>query len=84
MFYIYILKSEKDKKLYVGFTKDLRKRIAEHNAKKNPSTKGRGQFELIYYEAYKDEQDALTREKMIKHFGSSYSKLKQRIVNSLL
>lgn len=83
MFYVYILKSLSDKKLYFGSTNDLRKRLKEHNQLKNFSTKGRGPFELIYYEAYKDKQDAKIREKRIKHFGSAYVKLKSRIRNSL-
>ena len=41
-------------------------------------------LELIYYEAYKSERDARLREKMLKHFGSSYSKLKLRLTDSLL
>ena len=31
MFYMYILKSEKDQDLYIGVTKDLKQRIEEHN-----------------------------------------------------
>ena len=84
MFYIYVLKSEQDEKLYIGYTNDLKKRIAEHNTRKNFSTRSRGKFELIYYEAYKSEKDARLREKMLKYFGSAYSKLKLRLTDSLL
>lgn len=83
MFYVYILKSLKDDKIYIGFTNNLRKRLKEHNQLKVFSTKGRGPFDLIYYEAYKNEKDAKLREKMIKHFGSAYAKLKLRLSNSL-
>lgn len=66
MFYVYLLKSLKDGQLYTGFTKDLKKRLLEHNDKKNTSTKNRAPFFLIYYEACINEKDALRREKYLK------------------
>jgi len=51
MHYVYVIQSKKDKKWYTGYTYDLRKRFKEHNESKVCSTKGRGPFELIYYEA---------------------------------
>lgn len=33
MNYVYVLQSLKDKNFYVGFSKDLKKRIAEHEKK---------------------------------------------------
>ena len=75
MFYTYVIKSKKDVKNYTGFTKDLRKRFIEHNANKVFSTKGRGPFELIYYEACLDSQDASAREKYLKSgMGKRYLK----------
>ena len=49
MFYVYVLKSKKDNKLYIGYTKDLKKRIQIHNSGKNFSTAQRGPFSLVYY-----------------------------------
>ena len=66
MFYTYILLSEKDGKMYTGSTGDLRKRFHEHNSGKNFSTKNRGPFKLIYYEACLDRGDAEAREKFLK------------------
>ncbi len=83
MFYVYIQKSKSDGRLYIGSTKDLRKRILEHKKKRIQSTKYRGEFELIYYEAYKSEKDARIREKNLKYFGKAYAQLKQRISKSL-
>jgi len=34
MYYMYILKSSKDKRLYIGSTVDLKKRIKEHQSGK--------------------------------------------------
>lgn len=66
MVYAYVLRSTKDKQFYTGSTIDLRKRFKEHNSGKNSSTKGRGPFEIIYYEACINEQDARAREKYLK------------------
>ena len=83
MFYVYILKSKKDEKIYIGYTNDLKRRVEEHNSGKNTSTKFRRPFELIYYEAYKSEADAKHREDMLKLFGRALGGLKRRIKSSL-
>lgn len=75
MFYTYVIQSKKDAKLYTGFTKDLRKRFNEHNSNKVASTKDRGDFELIYYEACLNRDDAIAREKYLKSgMGKRYLK----------
>jgi putative endonuclease len=51
MFYVYILRSKKNSKLYVGFTKDLKNRLEKHNQKKVKSTKAGVPWKLLYYEA---------------------------------
>lgn len=73
VYYVYILKSEHDGKLYSGFTGDLKKRFIFHNNGKVQSTKHRGPFKLIYYEAYLHQQDATKREKFFKtQWGRNY------------
>ena len=66
MFYTYVIKGKKDGEWYTGSTNNLRKRFKEHNNNKVFSTKKKGPFELIYYEACINEQDARTREKYLK------------------
>jgi len=66
MYYTYVLQSKKDRRLYTGSTRDLRKRFKEHSSGKVISTRGRGPFFLLYYEACLDEQDARAREKYLK------------------
>ena len=83
MFYVYVLKSEKDGNLYTGYTNDLKRRVEEHNYGQNRSTKSRTPFTLIYYEAYKSKEDATHREKMLKERGRSLGGLKRRISKSL-
>jgi len=75
MYYTYVLLSEKDGRMYTGYTSDLRKRIAAHNAGHVPATKNRGPFELVYYEACLDQQDATARETYLKTgLGKRYLK----------
>ena len=66
MFYVYVMGSKKNDNWYTGYTDDLRKRFKEHNNNKVISTKGRGQFELIYYERCLNKYDAVLREKYLK------------------
>jgi len=72
----------KDKGFYTGSTGDLRRRLKEHNTGKVFSTKNRGPFKLIYYEACLNEQDARAREKYLKTgMGKRY--LKNRLKHFL-
>jgi putative endonuclease len=66
MFYTYILKSIKNKDLYIGYTSDLKERFKEHNQGENKSTKPYIPWELIYYEACLDIEDAKRRERYFK------------------
>lgn len=66
MFYVYILHSKKDGKLYIGYTDNLKKRVEKHKNGLVKSTKHRLPIEPIYYEAYKEETDAKQREKYLK------------------
>ena len=83
MYYVYILKSLKDKKLYIGFSSNLETRYEEHSKGLVYSTKTRRPLELIYYEAYQSEKDARIREMKLKQHKNSYKELKKRIDNSL-
>ena len=75
MYYTYVLQSKKDKRWYTGATEDLRKRFKQHNNNEVTSTKGRGPFILIYYEACINKQDAFAREKYLKSgMGKRYLK----------
>ena len=82
MFYTYVLLSLKDDKRYIGFTEDLKKRIEEHDLGLVDSTKSRRPFELVYYEACRNKDDAIKREKYFKTgFGRRF--LKERLKGDL-
>ena len=82
MFYVYVLKSSKDQELYIGSTKDLRRRLREHQAGRTFSTSFRRPFELIYYEAYRNEKEAYAREQKLKLRGQARRHLLERIALS--
>ncbi|MCA9353534.1 GIY-YIG nuclease family protein [Candidatus Nomurabacteria bacterium] len=71
MYYVYILKNKESKERYVGFTRDLKSRLKSHNHKTVKTTKS-GDFELIFYSAFKDKNKALDFEKYLKH-GSGFA-----------
>ena len=78
MFYVYVLYSQKDCGLYIGFTSDLRRRFEEHEQGLSRATGHRRPFVLAYYEAYADENDAEARERFLKS-GSGRTYLKKQL-----
>ena len=75
--FVYILKSLKDGKFYIGETADLRRRLFEHNEGWVKSTKHRKPFILVYSESLESREIALKREKLIKSYkgGQAFKKL---------
>jgi len=65
-YYVYVLRSLRDKGLYIGSTRDLRVRFRLHNDGAVRSTSPRRPFELIFYEAYRSQYDAKRREVYLK------------------
>lgn len=78
MFYVYVLHSGLDSGLYIGYSTDLRKRLAQHKAGTGFATSYRAPWKLIYYEAYLNQVDALGREQFLKS-GSGRSFLKRQL-----
>ncbi|HLD61910.1 MAG TPA: GIY-YIG nuclease family protein [Patescibacteria group bacterium] len=83
MYYVYIIKSSKNGKLYIGYTANLKERMIKHNSATEKSTKAYAPWKLVYYEAYKSESDARKRELRLKDFGKAYGQLKRRMTDSL-
>jgi len=65
-FYVYVLRSQRDGKLYTGVTSDLDRRIREHNAGKTKSLRGRRPLVLAYWEQHPTKAQALVRERYSK------------------
>jgi putative endonuclease len=66
MHYVYVLRSLTDDGFYIGYTANLRKRFEQHLKGNSFTTSYRGPWELIYYEAYIEQADALGRERYLK------------------
>ncbi len=85
MWTVYLLQHSESKTFYVGFTNNLKRRLQEHNANQNHSTRRKsGKWILVYAEAYRDKQDAVTRELKLKQRGRSKQELLKRIKSSLI
>jgi putative endonuclease len=80
--YTYVLFSEKDHLLYIGFTSNLEKRIRQHNEGLNVSTRSRRPLKLIYFEGHLKKTDALKREAYFKTTSGKRS-LKIMLKNTL-
>jgi predicted GIY-YIG superfamily endonuclease len=79
MWFVYILRSLKDKNLYIGSTDDIQRRLNVHNTAKVDSTKHRMPFIIEAYIAVKDKAKAVTLEQYFKT-GSGKAVLQKRIL----
>jgi putative endonuclease len=75
MFFVYILKSLKDGKRYIGYTNNLKRRLTEHNSGLCKSTSKRIPVELVHSEEYEEKSEAMRRERFFKSgSGREYMK----------
>ncbi|OHA72792.1 MAG: hypothetical protein A3A27_01150 [Candidatus Wildermuthbacteria bacterium RIFCSPLOWO2_01_FULL_47_18] len=65
-YYVYILQSQKNKSLYIGYTGDLKQRFKAHNNGESLATKPFRPYKLVFYEAFLSKQDARRREEYLK------------------
>ena len=83
MFYVYLLQDSGDKSWYIGYSANLKQRVERHQRGDGARTTRRKQnWDLIYYEAYKNEQDAKGRERFLKS-GSGRTYLKKQLIHYL-
>ena len=82
MYYVYVLLSDKDKQLYVGFTNNLKRRLHEHFSGKPTATKNRLPLKFIHHEAYLKWSDAKRRETYLKG-GNGKAQLKIQLQDIL-
>ena len=70
MFYVYILRSEKSGRYYIGYSENPEARLAEHNSGKAKSTRNYRPWKKGYQEKFLTEQQAVQRERYIKSMKS--------------
>ena len=74
--YVYILKSLKNNRFYIGSTTNLQRRLIEHNSGRSTYTSFTRPFELIFYQKF----DSITIAKKIE-FKIKQFKSKKVIIN---
>ena len=81
-FYVYTLFSLIDKRLYTGFTANLRNRLSQHARGEVKSTANRRPLKLIHYDYFVNEDDARAREVFLKS-GFGRNELKKALKRTL-
>ncbi|OGX05459.1 MAG: hypothetical protein A3G87_09620 [Omnitrophica bacterium RIFCSPLOWO2_12_FULL_50_11] len=77
MYYTYVLWTQAEERFYIGYTADLKRRLAEHRRNKVYTTQRYQQIQLIFYEAFLSQADAKRRE---NYFKSSKGKKALRMM----
>ncbi|MDD5505103.1 MAG: GIY-YIG nuclease family protein [Candidatus Omnitrophica bacterium] len=80
MHIVYILISKKyPDRIYIGFTKDISRRVDEHNADKSSYSRKYGPWELVTYITFSQKKKASEFERYLKS-GSGFAFLKKRFI----
>ncbi len=66
MDYVYVLWSKEDRKFYIGYTKDLARRLQEHENRQCHTTLRMKNPKFIFCESFVAESDAKRREEYFK------------------
>ena len=82
MYYVYILRSEKDGNLYIGKTNNVERRLKEHNGGHTVSTKNRAPFSIFKIITCENEESARQIEKEYKK-GYKREELKREIIGDV-
>ncbi len=65
-YYVYVLRSLKDGRRYIGSTGNLERRLSEHDRGLVKSTRHRRPLELVYHEVFDSKEEAQERERFFK------------------
>ena len=66
MFFVYVIRSEKDGRFYVGQTSNVESRLIQHNKGMTFSTRGFRPWKLIFFEEFGTREEARKREIHLK------------------
>lgn len=77
MYRVYILKSLRKPKYYIGCTSDLDRRLAEHNDNQDFFTKRFAPWQIVCYKNFSDQREAYHYEKVVKSYkgGNAFKKI---------
>ena len=80
--YVYFMTTSSNKVLYVGVTNSLERRVTEHaEGSGSEFTSKYNCNKLVYYESFPDIEQAILREKQIKHFKREWKNQLVEVVN---
>lgn len=82
MYYFYVLRSLKNAKLYLGFSPNVKARLASHNKGENKATKPNAPYELVFYSGFKSKQDAINCEQYFKS-TAGWKRIHKMLANTL-
>ena len=71
MYIVYVLNNAKTNRYYIGQTNNLKRRLKEHNFKSS--------WQIVYIEGYLTRALAIRRERTLKNYGTTWTRLKQRL-----
>lgn len=76
-YYVYVIRSGRNRRYYVGSCGDIDNRLREHNSGETKSTKYGIPWKIIYTERFATEKEAYRREREIKSYkgGNAFKKL---------
>ena len=80
--YVYLLRSIKTGKFYIGWTTNVARRLAAHNEGRSLYTKSRGPWELIGFEAFLNQEEAQVREAVLKRSPRMQFFFKKRLLSA--
>ncbi|MBT8220569.1 MAG: GIY-YIG nuclease family protein [Bacteroidia bacterium] len=66
LFYVYIIQSQVDNSLYIGYSKNPRTRLFKHNSSSAGYTSRKKPWSIVYIEEFKSKTEAIKREKKLK------------------
>ena len=66
VFYLYLLKSERCNRFYIGSTNSLERRLLQHNVTGHGFTKSCRPWILVYTETFSTRSEAVRRERYLK------------------
>ncbi|MEP3839084.1 MAG: GIY-YIG nuclease family protein [Algibacter sp.] len=66
IYYVYVIRSEKNNRIYKGLTQDLEKRLVQHNMGEHKETKGYRPWVLVYSKVFTSQIEAKDYHKYLK------------------
>ena len=81
--YVYLLRSVRNQRCYVGWTTDVPRRLEAHQRGESPSTRTRGPWQLMGYEVCTSPADAKAKERLLKRSPRTLTRFKKRLLNQM-